>query len=90
MRLPDGIRRLFRLDTVRPQVSRDLDDELNFHFEEAVRELMDRGLSEAEAKGKARARFGDERSYRRALERINKGSESTISDSTASILPSPS
>ena len=73
MRLPDGIRRLFRLGMVQPQVSRDLDDELDFHFEEAVRELMASGLTEAEAKERARARFGDERAYRRTLERIDKG-----------------
>ncbi len=75
MQLPEGIRRLFRLGTVRPQVSRDLDDELAYHFEEAVRELMDRGLTEAEAKERARARFGDERAYREELEGIDDGRE---------------
>ena len=72
MRLPEGIRRLFRLGLVRPQVSRDLDDELDFHFDEAVRDLLDRGLTEAEAREEARARFGDERAYRRTLERIDE------------------
>lgn len=75
MRLPEGIRRLFRLGIVRPQVSRDLDDELDFHFEEAVRDLMGRGLTEVEAREKARARFGDEPTYRRTLERMDEGRE---------------
>ena len=73
MRLPEGIRRLFRLGVVRPQVSRDLDDEIDFHFEEAIRDFIGRGLSEAEAREEARARFGDERAYRRTLERIDEG-----------------
>ena len=73
MRLPEGIRRLFRLGLVRPQVSRDLDDELDFHFEEAVRELMDRGLTKTEAMERARVRFGDERAYRRELAGIDDG-----------------
>ena len=58
MRLPEGIRRLFRLGIVRPQLSRDLDDELAFHFEETVRDLMGRGLTEAEATHEAQSRFG--------------------------------
>lgn len=53
-------------------MKRDLDDEIDFHFEEAVRELVDRGLTEAEAKKRARARFGDERAYRRTIERIDE------------------
>ena len=73
MRLPEGIRRLFRLGVVRSQVSQDLDDELGFHFEEAVRDLVDRGLTESDARAEARARFGDERAYRRTLERIDEG-----------------
>ncbi len=73
MRLPAGIRRLFRLGIVRPQVSRDLDDELAFHFEETVRDLVSRGLTEAEATHEAQSRFGDERAYRRALQQIDRG-----------------
>ena len=74
MRLPEGIRRLFRLGMVRPQVSRDLDDELDFHFEQAVRDFVAQGLTEEEAREEARARFGDERAYRRTLESIGEGS----------------
>ena len=73
MRLPQSIRRLFRLGLVRPEVRRDLDDELEFHFEEAVGDLMRHGLTEAEAREKAQVRFGDERAYRYTLERIDDG-----------------
>ena len=34
---------------------------------------MGRGLTEAEAREEARARFGDERAYRRRLEQIDEG-----------------
>ena len=73
MRLPDGIRRLFRLGSLRRDVRGDLDDELDFHFEETVRHLIADGVPEEEALELTRARFGDERAYRNALERIDEG-----------------
>jgi putative ABC transport system permease protein len=73
VRLPPRIRRFFRLGTIRSDVRRDLDDELGFHFSEAVGDLMERGLTEQEAHREARLRFGDERAYRHALERIDDG-----------------
>ncbi|NIQ58522.1 MAG: hypothetical protein GWN71_35760, partial [Gammaproteobacteria bacterium] len=72
-RLPPGIRRLLRIGSIRAQVRRDLDDELAFHFDEAVRELVARGLTEEEARAKALQDFGDEKAYRAALERIGRG-----------------
>jgi predicted permease len=63
-----GIRRRFHV----PDVERDLDDELAFHFERTVEELTERGLSEPEAREEARRRFGDEGRYRRELERIDR------------------
>ncbi len=73
MRLPQSIRRLFRLGLVRPEVRRDLDDELGFHFEETIRDLIGSGLTEEEARERARERFGDELAYRHTLERIDDG-----------------
>lgn len=70
MSLPRGVRRLFRLGRVR----RDVDDEIDHHLAEAVRELMRRGWSEEDAQVRARERFGDERAYRKALETIDHGS----------------
>lgn len=72
MRLPDGIRRLFRLGDVRPDPRRDLDDELRHHFAESVREHVRHGATEAEARRMARERFGDEAAYRLALETIDE------------------
>jgi len=73
LRLPRGIRRLFRLGQVRPEVARDVDDELRFHFEEAVRALTARGLSETDARREAEAHFGDVGAYRDRLARIDEG-----------------
>lgn len=70
--LPEGVRRLLRLGAVRSEVRRDLDDELAFHFAETVRHLTASGLDDEEARAIARRRFGDERAYRKALERIDR------------------
>jgi predicted permease len=54
------------------RVRRDLDDELAFHFDKTVRELVAGGWSEAAAREEARRRFGDEKRWRRAMERIDR------------------
>ena len=61
-------RRLLRLGSI----ERDLDEELSFHFQATVDELMSRGLSRQQAEDEAARRFGDETSYRRQLERIDR------------------
>jgi putative ABC transport system permease protein len=71
VRLPDGIRRLFRLDRLVPPGRRDLDDEIRHHFEEAIRSYLEQGLTAADAAKRARSRFGDERAYRATLRRID-------------------
>lgn len=63
-----GVRRRFHL----PDLERDLDDELAFHFERTVEELTAQGLSPSEARAEARRRFGDEGRYRRELERLDR------------------
>lgn len=63
-----GLRRVLRIGVVR----RELDDELAFHFERTVEDLMREGSSRAEAEAEAGRRFGDERGYRRAIERIDR------------------
>ena len=72
MRLPPRVRRLFRLGS-QAQIQRDLDDEIQHHFDEAVRTSVQHGLTEEEAIRRARARFGDERAYREALRTIDEG-----------------
>ena len=61
-RIP-GIRRFFRLSDSRRDVARAVDDELQFHFELTVRDLMTRGRSESEA----RQRIDAARSQARGL-----------------------
>ena len=71
MRLPAGVRRLFRLRDVRPDVPGDVDEELRYHVERLVEELVDRGADRADAEREARRRFGDMAAYRRALAHID-------------------
>ncbi|MQA89657.1 MAG: FtsX-like permease family protein [Gemmatimonas sp.] len=63
-----GIRRVFRLGKWR----RELDDELAFHHESTVADLVRSGLSPAEAEAEARRRFGEAERYRRELETIDR------------------
>jgi putative ABC transport system permease protein len=69
MSLPGGVRRLLRLR----DPSRDVADELSFHFEHVVAELRSQGLTESEARGEAERRFGDVAAYRRELESLAGG-----------------
>jgi predicted permease len=59
MKLPAGIRRLFRLPPSEARRRRDLDDEVQFHLEMRAAALRERGLSAAEAEADARRVFGD-------------------------------
>jgi putative ABC transport system permease protein len=63
-----GLRRVLQIGVVR----RELDDELAFHFERTVEELMSEGSSREAAEAEARRRFGNERAHRRAIERIDR------------------
>ncbi len=71
--LPDGFRRVFRIGIVGGDADREVDRELEFHFERAVEDLMASGHTESEARAEARRRFGDERRYRRKLRRLARG-----------------
>lgn len=73
MRLPDGVRRLFRIDSATSRVEREIDEEIEHHFDAAVRGHVRRGLDEEEARRRARAEFGDEKAYRRTLKTIDHG-----------------
>src|SRR5205823_7082823 len=64
-RIP-GIRRLFRLETSRPSVERDVDAEIDFHLQMRLDELIARGLSPDEARREATRLFGD-------LDRVREG-----------------
>ena len=58
-------RRYLRL--ARPNVKRDVDDELEFHLEMRVAEYMRQGLSRDEARARAEKRFGEVGTVRGAL-----------------------
>jgi len=57
---------------VHDRSARDLDDELEFHFEQSIKDLEAQGLSHRAAVDETRRRFGDVKSYRRKLERIDR------------------
>ena len=63
----DGIRRLFRIPGTRTGIERAVEDELEFHFDMTVRDLMANGMSPEDARREAQRRFGD---VERARERI--------------------
>ena len=58
-----GVRRFFRIS--RPE--REVDDEIAFHLESRVRDLMERGFSREDAQAAARREFGDLSDARREL-----------------------
>ncbi|MEX2179317.1 MAG: ABC transporter permease [Gemmatimonadaceae bacterium] len=64
----------FRLSDVRPDATRDVDDELAFHLEMRAREFMEQGMPEAEARRRATESFGDLHAIRGDLrsERANR------------------
>ncbi len=66
------LRRVFRLPSTRARAGTLVDEELRFHLEGRVEELMARGLGRDEAAAEARRRFGDTDSYRRATAAIDE------------------
>ena len=59
MRVPHGVRRVFRLPPTRERALRELDDEVRFHLEMRVERLTARGLARDAAWKEALRRFGD-------------------------------
>ena len=70
-RFPE-LRRLLRIDRGRATVDRAVDDELQFHFDMTMRELMADGMSPDDARREAERRFGDLRSTRERLSAIDR------------------
>ena len=70
--LPRGIRRLFRIELDPRRVTREIDDELRFHFDMSVRHYMSRGMSETDAQREAERRFGNVERTRSRLESIDR------------------
>ena len=70
-----GLRRVFRLPANQRRVHDEVSDELWFHIQERVEELMDKGLSRDEAEAEVRRRFGDVARIGEELERIDATTE---------------
>jgi putative ABC transport system permease protein len=64
-RLPRGVRRLLRLPQSSARLMADLDDEIRFHLETRIDAFVARGMSLADARAAALARFGDADDVRR-------------------------
>jgi putative ABC transport system permease protein len=68
MAFPDGIPRWRRyLRFLRPNVRGDVDDELRFHFESRIEELIAQGVPPAQARDSALREFGDVQDVREHL-----------------------
>src|SRR3569623_2751983 len=59
MRIPDGVRRAFRLPTTSERIARELDDEVRFHVEMRTRSLIEQGYATEAAYAEALRRVGD-------------------------------
>lgn len=67
------LRRVFRLPATRRRLDDEVDEELHFHLEGRVEELMARnaGMTRTQAEAEARRRFGDYANYRREARNID-------------------
>ena len=54
-----GVRRLFRLAVRRGDTGADIDEEIRFHLEERIAQLVARGMDPVQARAEAERRFGD-------------------------------
>ena len=71
-RLWQRLRRVFRLPASRRRLDAELDEELRFHLEGRIDELMSReGLTQRQAEAEARRRFGDYAHHRREARAID-------------------
>ncbi|HEY9226600.1 MAG TPA: ADOP family duplicated permease, partial [Gemmatimonadaceae bacterium] len=67
-----GIRRLLRITRTRTGIDRAVEDELRFHFEMTMRELMAGGMTPDDARKEAERRFGDVERTRDKLKTIDR------------------
>ena len=65
--LPNGTRRAFRLALRRPRIEADVDEEVAFHLEMRVAELVARGSTPEAARAEAHRRFGDTNHWSMAM-----------------------
>src|SRR5262249_29011687 len=72
MRRFPGLRRLMRIEQPGLAIDRAVDDELRFHFEMTIRELMESGMAPDDARREAEQRFGDVDRTRSRLATIDR------------------
>jgi predicted permease len=70
-RIP-GIRRLLHIGRGRASIGRAVDDELRFHFDMTMRDLMKQGMTPDDARREAERRFGDVDRTKARLEKIDR------------------
>jgi predicted permease len=70
--LPDGVRRAFRLALRRPRIEADVDEEVAFHLEMRVAELVASGLTPDAARQRALQRFGDRHHWSTAMTEVDR------------------
>ena len=69
-RIP-GVRRAMEVPPSKRRVRRSVEDELRFHLEERIEELVASGMTRAEAEAEVRRRFGDTERIREQCESID-------------------
>ena len=67
-----GLKRLLRIDRGRATVDRAVDDELRFHFDMTMRDLMASGMTPDDARRETERRFGDVQRTRERLTTIDR------------------
>ena len=72
MRMPPGVRRIFRLPDSRERLTRELDEEVRFHVEMRVARLIAQGVPYEDARAEALRRFGDVLRPQEELEYIER------------------
>src|SRR5689334_996787 len=60
-------KKTFRMSDSKPDPKRDVDDEVAFHLDMKIRELIEQGMSPEEARREAMAKFGDVQAIRAEL-----------------------
>jgi hypothetical protein len=67
-----GLKRILRIDRGGAGIERAVDDELQFHFDMTMRDLVNSGLTPDEARREATRRFGDVQRTRERLATIDR------------------
>ena len=67
-----GLRRLFSLPRTARSIRRDIDDEILFHIDSRIHELVAQGMSPADARERAFRQYGDLGASRHELARVDR------------------